>query len=61
MNLKSKLLAGIASLALFATTASAEITVPDSLDVSKVEEMAGVMLIALGLIWVARRVVSFLR
>ena len=46
----------------FATNASAAVDVSDvTLDVASVETIAGVMLGALALIWVARKVVSFLR
>ena len=46
----------------FATNASAAVDVSNvTLDVASVETIAGVMLGALALIWVARKVVSFLR
>jgi len=48
--------------ALTATASNAAVDVTKvALDVTAVETMAGVMLGALALIWVARKVVSFLR
>jgi len=49
------------AIALGATSASAAITLPTALDVAGVESIAGLMIGALALIWVARKVVSFLR
>jgi len=50
------------AIALGATNASAAVDVTGViLDVKSVETMAATMLAALSLIWVARRLVSFLR
>ncbi len=50
------------AIALGATNASAAVDVTGvSLDVTSVETMAGTMLGALALIWVAKRIVAFVR
>ena len=51
---------GLTALAATASNASVDVS-GVSLDVASVETMAGVMLGALAIIWVARKVVSFLR
>ena len=61
-TLKGKVLGAIGFASVSATQASAAVDVTGiTLDVSSVEAMATTMLGALALIWVARRIVSFLK
>lgn len=61
-TVKSKVLGAIGFASVSATQASAAVDVTGvTLDVSSVEAMAVTMLGALALIWVARRIVAFLR
>ncbi len=57
---KGKATVLVGAVVLGAQNAVAAITLPTDLDVTAVETMAGLMIGALAVIWVARRVVSFL-
>jgi len=62
MKLFTKVAVATGLTSLFATSASAAVDVSGvALDTASVELIAGVMLGALAIIWVARKVVGFLR
>ena len=61
-SVKGKILGAIGFASVSATSASAAVDVSTvALDVTSVETMAGTMLGALALIWVAKRIVAFVR
>lgn len=47
-------------LAVSVTSGFSAVTLPTSLDVSPIESLAGIMLVALATIWVVRRVLGFM-